>query len=351
MGHYTSFTATRDVNSTKPFRERWLELRQKYPSDFTMSPSEVDAWDRLRTARAETKQDWSNAVTYLTALMEKHPDSADFPLRRAAAYVAWAESLIAHELRSTANTTNLLQLALADYDHTLVWSERFPESIKETRELLLWSRIEVLRKLHRHKEAQKDWLEVNAIPPRPAQTDPRLIDLSQWFNWADGSPFEAAMVRKLVTGTEFDVRSSVWLARNAADSSEYPEKVTGIPIKQICHRIHFLHAADTTSAVEGVSVSKFIIHLANGTRDTIEIKIGLDVWGGYGLTKEQTRPTRNSVMAWSGQIHPEGIKPQLLQLFESNWQNPFPDVPVVSIDFESSMNGAQPGLYGITVDP
>ena len=191
------------------FHAQWLALRAKHPEVFTVSADEMDAWHRHEAWRHESRQDWSNAVTHLSALLETHPDSGDFLPRRAAAYVAMAESLLslapgfnpvttnsattpaasaasrppeavqtapaiaatntglkpgANEIEAAARTsaTNHWARALADYTRTLAWVDRFPAIAKESRKPFVEKRREVYLKLGRKTEAEADERELKA---------------------------------------------------------------------------------------------------------------------------------------------------------------------------------------------
>ena len=201
---------TADWKSAPPsFHAQWLALRGKHPEVFTVSADEIDAWHRHEAWRCESRQDWSNAVAHLSALLETHPDSGDFLPRRAAAHVAWAESLLslapgfnpvttngvttpaasaasrppeavetapdraatntglkpgANEIEAAARTsaTNHLQIALADYARTLAWVDRYPALAQESRKPFVEKRREVYLKLGRKSEADADERELKA---------------------------------------------------------------------------------------------------------------------------------------------------------------------------------------------
>ena len=167
-----------------PFHAQWLALRAKHPEVFTISADEIDAWHRHEAWRCESRQDWSNAVAHLSALLETHPDSGDFLPRRAAAHVAWAAELVAAEVtrltHSAASTptvrpvnekdqslltlaaTNHWELAERDYTRTLAWVDRFPAIAKESRKPFVEKRREVYLKLGRKTEADADEQELKA---------------------------------------------------------------------------------------------------------------------------------------------------------------------------------------------
>lgn len=160
------------------FRDEWQALRAKHPEVFTVSAAELDAWHRHEAWRCESRQDWSNAVTHLSALLETHSDSGDFLPRRAAAYVAMANDHVASGVSRTTSlkgaaspvdqslftsaATNYLERALADYTRTLAWVDRYPAIAKESRLPFVEKRREVYLKLGRKTEADADERELKA---------------------------------------------------------------------------------------------------------------------------------------------------------------------------------------------
>lgn len=154
----------------------WLALRVKHPEVFTVSADEIDAWRRHEAWRAESTKDWSNAVKHLSPLLETQPDSGDFLPRRAAAYVAWANELVASgvsritssvdatqpidQSRLTSAATNYLERALADLNRTLAWVDRYPAIAKESRLPFVERRRDVYLKLGRAAEAAADEREL-----------------------------------------------------------------------------------------------------------------------------------------------------------------------------------------------
>ena len=174
---------------TLSFHAQWLALRAKHPEVFTVSADEIDAWHRHEAWRCESRQDWSNAVAHLSALLETHPDSGDFLPRRAAAHVAWATELVAaaagekvgkgESEKGSQDTTAKVgsppptfppahqpaphwERALADYTRTLAWVDRFPAIAKESRKPFVEKRREVYLKLGRMSEADADERELKA---------------------------------------------------------------------------------------------------------------------------------------------------------------------------------------------
>ncbi len=73
------------------FRNAWRALRQKYPSDFVLSPREVLAWHRHEAKDCEAKAVWSAAITHLDALIAQAPGDGILYERRGDAYAERAQ--------------------------------------------------------------------------------------------------------------------------------------------------------------------------------------------------------------------------------------------------------------------
>ena len=52
----------------------WLDLSSRYPSDFTVTPGEVEAWHEFEAAKFQEKNQWSAAAFHLRILLALCPD-------------------------------------------------------------------------------------------------------------------------------------------------------------------------------------------------------------------------------------------------------------------------------------
>jgi hypothetical protein len=340
------------------FLETWLALRQKHPSDFSITEAESDAWERHAAARAAGRSDWPAAVQHLTRLLQARPDSGEFLPRRASAYARWAGE------PGTPADPQRLHSALADYTRALAAIEVHRDIASQSRKPLLVERSKVLRQLNRPLEAQADLLEAKDIPPRPAGAGPHLIDLTPWYNagfnessltlneaGGDFSALAPAAVRKLATGVEFDVRGLIMLGSQLSfPPGEFPESVTGIKVGRPCRRLHFLHAAGGSREVAGTAVAKIVLHLANGQTQTLDLKLGDDLWS-YTFRSGQSQPTKNSRVAWTGPANARRPDGPQARLFQTTSENPSPDIAVDTIDYIFARNDPVPFLIAVTEEP
>lgn len=224
---------------------------------------------------------------------------------------------------------------------------------------LIWDQA---RLLWRHSELSaghaQDWKaryrEQFAIPPRPPDLSPQLIDLSDHLSSRLDEPLTLLDLTRqslrplppghaTLAGTEFDVRGLV-LLRSALLNADYPTQCVGIPIMQLCGRLHFLHATDVPEA-EGNRVASYIVHYADGQSLEIPVLFGRDT--GAFLLEEDPADSAQPLVAWR-HTTPNALT---LQLYKMTWANPRRGVAVESIDVLSQMTRAAPFLVAITAEP
>jgi tetratricopeptide (TPR) repeat protein len=221
--------------------------------------------------------------------------------------------------------------------------------------LFVQKRAEFLERHGRVAEAREDRLLSRGVIPRRSQTPAHLIDLGPVYNdgLAEVQAWEIRDLdlgavprgRQVMAGIEFDVRGLVQLASpfSAGRSPALPQRADGIPVRQPCHRLHFLHAADSTEA-DGVQIGSYVIHCADGKREEIPIIYGQDV---VAWNLDPLRTNSRPVVAWGGHNRLHGP----VHLFKSTWENPRSDVMIETIDFLSHNAKAAPFLVAITAEP
>lgn len=123
--------------------------------------------------------------------------------------------------------------------------------------------------------AKSDGALQRRIPPRLADTDSRLIDLTRHYNgaltqaWRGGAASDhlSMLPRGIQTfaGVDFDVRGVVQLnsLRLKERPIRLPERVEGIRVDRRCDRLHFLYAAGARAA-DGTFVGHFTVHHVDG---------------------------------------------------------------------------------------
>jgi WD40 repeat protein len=200
------------------------------------------------------------------------------------------------------------------------------------------------------------------IPPRDSAAPPQLVDLSAYYNisltqslhpLSNDTPRNdlAELPSGLQTfgGTRFDVRGIVHLGSKATELKRFPPSTLDIRVRQKCRRLHFLHGASWQDA-PGARIGNYRIRYADGQVEDLPIVYGHDVYDWWQVKQNVTDP--HSKVAWRGGNPASRGAGLGVILFELTWQNPRPDVEVLSVDFESAMRqGSAPFLLALTAEP
>lgn len=194
------------------------------------------------------------------------------------------------------------------------------------------------------------------IPPRDPQLKPGLVDLSRFYNAAldedwYGEPGSnlATLPRgraAILAGTEFDLRGLIQLSSQTAATMRpgLPERVPGIPLARKCQRLHFLHAALSLES-DGTTIGTYSIRYADSQRVEVPIVYGHDL-REWCFDYDPVREIRGAVVAWTGRN--AGQHP--VRLYKVTWENPWPEIQLVSLDFISALTDAAPFLIALTAD-
>jgi len=213
------------------------------------------------------------------------------------------------------------------------------------------------------------WLESGspAVGPRPVTTrrSPTapvyLLDLTDFYNaslrenWHGGTAGSLGALSngvQTLRGIAFDTRGVVQLAGRELVNRVYPHEVTGIPARQKCRAIHFLHGTGW-SEVQAKQIAYYVVHYADGQLRYVPVLYGQEVcdWVPRETNPEQVA---GSVVAWEGAACDEAAGVSMAQkrrLFLTTWRNPRQEVEVQSIDFISSLTASAPFLVAITLEP
>jgi len=197
-----------------------------------------------------------------------------------------------------------------------------------------------------------------AIPPRPADATPEMVDLTDYYHaalketWHPGGEGNdltdlPAGVQEL-QGVRFDVRGVVQLNGGGMidmNGKPYPRRVQGIKIGRTCARFHFLHSAGW-SVDDGTVVGRYIIRYADGSSQTMPIIYGEDL-RDWWVGSDKVIQLKNGQVAWQGQTS----NGNAVRVYERTWENPSPDREVAGIEFSSTMTRCAPFLLAITTEP
>lgn len=196
-----------------------------------------------------------------------------------------------------------------------------------------------------------------AIPVRAPQAGTNLVDLSCWYNapltvaWhSSGQPgnslCELPQGLQHLAGVDFDVRGLIQVGSIGPNGHPYPRQVEEIALGRACRRLHFLHAA-VWARPDGVQLGNYILHYVDGRDLELPLVIGRDIADWY--VNNSAAP--DCEVAWTGYNPHTRPTSQQLRLFKRTWDNPFPDIPIRSLDFISKGLRAAPFLVALTIEP
>jgi hypothetical protein len=198
------------------------------------------------------------------------------------------------------------------------------------------------------------------IPTRDSGMSPNYLDLSDYFNaplvgcWYS-PPSEGNDLSSLPSGlhefnhVQFDVRGLIQIGAVAGNGLTYPSHVLGIRVQKQCRRLHFLHAAILASAAHpGDELGSYTFHYADGRRAELPIQMGKNVADWWSKPGE---PAISGTIAWTGTNTAAARSDGKIRLFETTWENPFPEASIAQLDFTSDRpTPGQPFLLAITAE-
>ena len=210
------------------------------------------------------------------------------------------------------------------------------------------------------------------LPPRDPKASPNLINLSTHYNVLLNENWQVASIGSLdktfvhlapglhtFNGVQFDVRGLVQLARAraASDWNVYPKEVN-ISIGQKFRRLHILHAYRGGSGryrSQPTVIGKLVWHYADNSSREVPIYTIRDVhyYSDYppeSRPRAESQPGEQAVIAWQGPNPNPSDENRLMQVSQSKWDNPRPDIAVQSVDYVSTLTLAAPFLLAITVE-
>lgn len=137
----------------------------------------------------------------------------------------------------------------------------------------------------------------------------------------------------------------------AAFHPDYPEQIQGIRVRRSVRRLHFLEGAGWGEK-EGTLVGRYRVRYVGGGSVEIPIRYGSDLRNWQYWPESVEKELHGAVPAWKGpQERWKGLFPDWgVRLYVQTWNNPDPERPVESVDFESSLTGCAPFLVGLTAE-
>jgi hypothetical protein len=182
---------------------------------------------------------------------------------------------------------------------------------------------------------------------------------------ADRHQTELPSVSHFIGGVPFNIQGQIQLRSGSLANSDrtLPRRVQGIQIGRKCERFHVLHGAAFGTRVDDtgapVEIAALLVHYSDGSSKEVGIFSGGRLLHWVGPVPQSSVAAIHSPTA-AIEIEPAGVDedPNLrlhrpersLRLYKSTFDNPQPQLQVVSIDYLSMLTEAAPFLLGLTVE-
>lgn len=280
--------------------DRWNVLKRKRAEESSDLPAETLAWQEQQAKDCEQAWNWWSALFYLKILVAARPSDQTLAQRQ-----AYAELALENATRKAPG----------------YFAQRY-----------------------------------FVIPPRNPQATAGMIDLTAYYNRSkrvgDNSMATLPSGLQAFAGTAFDVRGVVQLSDQVgpAPLSPLTNAVRGIQVNRTCRKLHFLHAT-ASRVMDGTNeVSSYFVHYVDGRTQRVVNIYGRDV-RAWWTTGNESLTADGATLVWMGtnpgvELDDAGS----LRMFKRSWNNPWPDVEVVSIDFISNAKGVSPFLVALTAE-
>lgn len=238
--------------------------------------------------------------------------------------------------------------ALKAYSAAIAAAERAGKKVSAFHK----DRANVLLALGRFDEAAVDACLGTGALLRPIGTRRELIDLSAHYHeplypfvvkqdQSSIQEFSDVLLQK--TGVEFDVRGFLSAYGRMHDLDGFgirPTSIVGIPIRQRLTRLHILHFASYGEAI-GKKIGSYVFHYEDGSTRELPIVYGDNI---RTYAEKASAPAAERIS-----IEPT-LQLTLGYIYKVVWQNPRPDVEIVSVDFNSTRTDSAPALLAMTAE-
>jgi hypothetical protein len=194
----------------------------------------------------------------------------------------------------------------------------------------------------------KAWVS-SRIVPRDALADNTMVDLSPYYDALFGFQ-NTTNIHSIAPGThvwdgvKFDVRAKVQL------TWQDKQGIKGIPVGRKCSELYFLDG--TEWGMPSNTVYKFVIHLAGTNAETFPIVFGRDVANEFvaGHPRQPEIMPTNEIV-WQERIRTNAPPQPWRRFYIRHWTNPYPNLPVETVDFVPGQNGNNGYLVAISLKP
>lgn len=157
----------------------------------------------------------------------------------------------------------------------------------------------------------------------------------------------------------FDIGEGV-IQLGSTAANDFPDKVTGIKVDRKLAKLHFLHATQYGGGPnqqgnpyyvqDGTTIGQYRVNFDDHSESIIPVVYGEDVRDWFFIEGEKA-PTHGKVV-WTGDNEYARTNQARIRLYETTWDNPWPNKTVTSIDYSSKKEEtpAAPFCIAITTE-
>lgn len=300
QAHAKVFSDAADYPTQKEVMQAWRKLRGADPESFKVPPGQALRWHRTMAEFAE---------------VNKKPFTFSFHIER--------------------------------------WRQAHPEDN--------WARhLAVIALISQGRQAEARAIDPFPLPARSSEATPVQLNLEPFYNGrldAFGSAKDSVFQDlqpglQSLGGIWFDVRGCIELSGLARLHAigPLPGQAAGISVRMRARRLHLLHATGGETA-DGTLIGRYVLHYEDGSRSELPIRYGEDVRNyRYGGGSDRVSEVRHATAVWHGRQRLAQTGGSTIRVFQRTYENPRPDVPIATLDFESTMSSCSPILLAITVE-
>ncbi len=128
--------------------------------------------------------------------------------------------------------------------------------------------------------------------------------------------------------------------------NRYTNVLNGILVGAKVRRLHFLGGAGWPIQDKS-AIGEFIVRYENRTQERVPINYGRQVSDWW---QEPPKGADAPTIAWSGDIEKDQGGNGPGYVYRYSWTNPQPNIPIVSLDFRSTMQNSAPFILAISAE-
>ena len=195
----------------------------------------------------------------------------------------------------------------------------------------------------------------DSVPLKPYFTASLTDSINSPEHVKENNLAEMPTGRQALAGVPFEIHGIVQLSGKKVvgwGRKEFPDKVENIAVGGMAEKIHLLHSAGGVFDPDDTVIAKLVLHYADKTQETIEIKSGVHVRDWWGLLSQKTTG-ETTELAWTGSnvaIKKYRDDGAVLRIYRTTFPNPHPAKKIEKVDYVSTMNDSSPFLIALTLE-